>query len=101
MAKEYMLSTMDNPWNPFRNFDEWLQFDTSHNYNTLGYVARIANTDSDMDDETYSKAVNAAIDDILKYNPLDVYIRVSEDTDTDAIAKEYHKKNKDLLLVES
>ena len=85
--KEYMLSTIDNPWNPFKNFDEWLQFDLSHSYNTLGYVARIANTDSDMDDKEYSEQVNKAIDDILKYNPLPIYIRVDESTDTKAIAE--------------
>lgn len=81
-----MLSTIDNPWNPFKNFDEWLQFDLSHSYNTLAYVARIAKTDSEMDDETYSDQVNKAIDEILKYNPLPIYIRVSEETDTKAIA---------------
>jgi|GEM_PF-541875 len=87
-TKEYMLSTIDNPWNPFKNFDEWLQFDLSHNYNTLGYIARIAKTDSEMDDETYQKAINKAIYEILKYNPLPIYIRVSEETDTKAIANE-------------
>ena len=66
--KEYMLSTIDNPWNPFKNFDEWLQFDLSHSYNTLAYVARIAKTDSEMEDKTYSDQVNKAIDEILKYN---------------------------------
>ena len=86
--KEYMLSTIDNPWNPFKNFDEWLQFDLSHSYNTLAYVARIAKTDSEMDDKTYSDQVNKAIDDILKYNPLPIYIRVSEETDTKKIAEE-------------
>ena len=90
MAKEYMLSTIDNPWNPFHNFDEWLEFDTTHNYNSLNYVARIANTDSDMNDDIYAEAVNKAIDDILKYNPLPIYIRVSADTDTKAIANENH-----------
>jgi len=85
MAKEYMLSTVDNPWNPFKNFDEWYEFDVSHSYNTLAYVARIANTNSDMDDSTYTKEVNKAIDDILKYNPLPIYIRVSEDTDISKI----------------
>lgn len=83
-----MLSTIDNPWNPFKNFDEWLQFDLSHSYNTLAYVARIAKTDSEMDDKTYSAQVNKAIDEILKYNPLPIYIRVSEETDTKAIANE-------------
>lgn len=91
--KEYMLSTVDNPWNPFTNFDEWYEFDISHGYNSLAYLARIAKTDSDMSDSEYAKAVNAAIDDILKYNPLPIYIRVSEDTDMNAIHDDILKTN--------
>jgi len=89
MEKEYMLSTIDNPWNPFTNFDEWYAFDISHSYNTLAYVARIAKTDSDMDDSTYRQEVNRAINDILKYNPLPIYVRVSEDTDTRKMVSEH------------
>lgn len=87
-TKEYMLSTIDNPWNPFKNFDEWFEFDISHNYNTSAYLARIAQTDSEMDDKTFNRKVNEAIDEIIKFNPLPIYIRVSEETDTKTIAEE-------------
>ena len=31
--EEYMLSTIDNPWNPFTNFTDWFSFDTLRGYN--------------------------------------------------------------------
>ena len=34
MESEYMLTTIDNPFNPFTNFDDWYAFDTSKGYNT-------------------------------------------------------------------
>lgn len=82
MVKEYMLTTLDNPWNPFVNFEEWLQTDIAKGYNTLGYVARIAKTDSDMNDELYLTKVNEAIDEIVKFNPTNLYVKVDEQTNT-------------------
>ena len=37
-----MLTTTDNPYNPFKNFDEWFMYDTEKGYNSCGYLARIA-----------------------------------------------------------
>lgn len=73
-----MVTTMDNPWNYFTNFDEWYAFDTSHGYdvigepyNTLNYVARIAEEkglNSTMVPEEYEAVVNEAVDEIVKMN---------------------------------
>ena len=46
MVTEYMLTTIDNPYSPFTQFDEWLEFDTLKGYNTCGYLARVAKTSS-------------------------------------------------------
>lgn len=70
-----MITTMDNPYNYWTEFDEWYAFDTSHGYeilgqpyNTLNYIARIANTDSDMSPKDYNEAVNHAVDEIFRLN---------------------------------
>lgn len=49
-VKEVMLSTSDNPFNPFNQFKEWYAFDLSHGYNTLGYLAAVAETDESQFD---------------------------------------------------
>ena len=39
---EYMLTTVDNPFNPFTEFDEWFAFDRQMGYNTPSFLDRIA-----------------------------------------------------------
>ena len=43
MANEVMLTTIDNPYNPFEQFDLWLLCDKDKGYNTCEYLARIVN----------------------------------------------------------
>ncbi|WP_458459241.1 hypothetical protein [Pseudobutyrivibrio sp.] len=77
------VTTMDNPYDFFDEFDEWYAFDISHGYdvigqpyNTLNYVARIAQTNSDMTEEEYEDAVNEAVEDIIKMNLTGNYRKV-------------------------
>ena len=32
MTNEYMLSTIDNPFNPFTQWDDWLRYDEDKKY---------------------------------------------------------------------
>ena len=70
------LSTIDNPYNPFDNFDEWLVYDVTHGYNTCGYLARIARTSDQLTDEENNEEVEHAIDEIIKYDFENKYIKV-------------------------
>ena len=38
------LTTFDNPYDPFDQFDQWYMFDTDKGYNSAAYLARIAKT---------------------------------------------------------
>ena len=51
MESEYMLTTIDNPFNPFTNFDDWYAFDTSKGYNTCAYLDRICNSSENFTEE--------------------------------------------------
>lgn len=80
-----MVTTLDNPYDYWKEFDEWYAFDTSHGYevigepyNTLNYLARIANTDSDMSKNDYEEAVNDAVDEIVRLNLTGNYKKVFE-----------------------
>lgn len=73
------LTTLDNPYNPFTQFDEWYQYDITYGYDTCGYLARIAKTSSELSDTDYDDEVNRAIDEILKYNPLNIYVKVKKE----------------------
>ena len=76
MANESMITTIDNPYNYFTQFDEWLAFDTEQGYNTLSYLARIAKTSPDMTTEEEDAEIGRAIDEILRLNVLGIYKRV-------------------------
>lgn len=67
------LTTFDNPYNPITQFDEWNAFDVRKGYNTSSYLARIAFTSPDLPPADYEDAVEAAVDEALKYDVLGIY----------------------------
>ena len=78
-TKEYMLTTKDNPWNPFTHFDEWFAFDESHGYCSCGLLARISTSTDELSDEIENKQNEMAIDEIIKLDPFGIYKKVSRD----------------------
>lgn len=74
---DYMLTTTDNPWDPFTQWDEWLSFDTNRGYNTSGMVARIAVTSHDLSEADQARSIQMAIDDIVRENVLGLYTKVA------------------------
>lgn len=74
MVEEVMLTTKDNPYDPFTQFDQWYLFDELKGYHSCGYLARIANTSSDLSDEDNNLLIDIAIEDIIAMQP-DIYTR--------------------------
>lgn len=74
---QHMLTTVDNPYDPFDRFDEWYAWDTIHGYYTAAYLARITITSSELSDRDQELAVEYAIDEIVRENILGVYRKVS------------------------
>ena len=67
-VKEYMLSTSDNPYNPFTQFREWYAFDVANGYNTCSYLARICEYTDDVSDREERLSINDAIEEALMFN---------------------------------
>ena len=76
MNSEVMLTTFDNPYDPFSQFDDWFLFDVEKGYNSCAYLARIAKTSESLTDEENTTEVERAIDEILKYDFLDIYKKI-------------------------
>ena len=55
MAKQCMLTTIDNPFNPFTEFKDWFLFDCEKGYNSCSYLARIARTSDALTEEEQAK----------------------------------------------
>ena len=79
MANEVMLTTIDNPYNPFEQFDLWLLFDKEKGYNTCEYLARIVNLTNDMSEKEIEVATDRAIDDIIINDPFGIYKKVTSE----------------------
>lgn len=75
---DHMLTTIDNPFNPFTQFDEWYQFDTQSGYNTLSFLARVCPDTSNLTDTDANELIEESIDEIIKLNPLGIYRKVAE-----------------------
>ena len=84
---EHMLTTVDNPFNPFNNFDKWYEYDRdlARNQNRpdcLSYQARIAHNyglSSQMPEGIYQRVIEEVIEDIVKYNVTGKYMMVTEE----------------------
>ena len=77
------LTTIDNPFNPNTQWDDWLRYDEDHGYYTTSYLARIAKTSDELSSADYLDAVEQAIDEICELNLLGLYTKliVYEDND--------------------
>jgi hypothetical protein len=77
---EYMLTTVDNPFNPFTEFDEWLVFDEGHGYYTNGLLARVAKLSDELSEADQALAIRYAIDEVVELNVSGVHRKVSRDS---------------------
>ena len=77
--KQYALTTVDNPYNPFDQFKEWFSFDTDHGYNSCSRLMRIAELSDEMTDMEENAEIERAIDVIIKNDFMNVFTKVSQD----------------------
>lgn len=73
---DYMLTTYDNPYNPFTQFELWFKFDMLLGYNTCGLLDQTASTNFVQSQELNEKDSLDAIDYIVAKNPV-IYKKVS------------------------
>ena len=73
---ECRLTTFDNPYDPFKQFNSWFLFDIEKGYNSCGYLARIARTTDQMSDTENEEEIERAIDEIIQYDFMNIYKKV-------------------------
>ena len=82
MLQEFMLTTFDNPFDPFEQFTSWFLFDVEKGYNTCSYLARIAKISDELSEKEVNEEIERAIDEIIKYDFRNIYKKVSRQTVT-------------------
>lgn len=73
------ITTIDNPYDPIDQFEQWILFDELHGYYTCSHLARLANVSSLMSEEEYDHAVETAIDEIVLNDPTGLYKKIIKD----------------------
>lgn len=73
-----MITTIDNPHDPFTDYKKWYEFDEAAGYHTCSYLARIAKTSDNLSEVDNDLANEQAIDEIIKENILGIYKKVQK-----------------------
>lgn len=71
----FLLTTIDNPWNPFTQWSKWFYEDQRLGYDTPGLLARFSASSEVVSDE----AIDKAMSEIVKYNFSDKHIKVTKE----------------------
>lgn len=75
-----MLTTKDNPYSPFDQFELWQLFDIEMGYQTCERLGKIIQLEDDMSDLEKEAAMDRAIDEIIKHDPLHIFVRATENS---------------------
>ena len=74
----HMLTTVDNPYDPFIEYDEWYAFDEGSGYRTTALLDRVIQTSHDLSQTDQDQAIEDAIDEIVEINASGVHRKVAE-----------------------
>lgn len=79
MASRCMLTTIDNPYNPFDQFIPWFLFDEEKGYRSCAYLGRVARTSNQFSEEENEMEIERAIDEIIQYDFRNIYKKVRQE----------------------
>lgn len=74
--KETWVTTLDNPFDPFKEAENWKRFDEDHGYHTTSLICRFLVDSDEFDEETYRECLESAVDDVVRFNPTGNYRKV-------------------------
>lgn len=80
MFRQATATTVDNPFNPFDDFDSWFRFDIEKGYYTSSKLGRLTKLTENMTEKEENEEVERAVDELIKIDPLDIYIKVVRET---------------------
>ena len=77
--KRVMLTTVDNPYDPFDNFTEWYEYDTRAGHHSTAFLARLTFTSDQLSEEQQQLDTEKAIDEIVFENVSGVHRKVTRE----------------------
>lgn len=73
-----MLTTIDNPYDPFTQYEEWDAYDQQMGYYSCSYLARVAYISDELSRADRAKIIEEAIDEIISYDVVGFYKKVTK-----------------------
>ncbi len=69
------LTTFDNPYDPFDDFDNWYLFDKDKGHDSCELLARVSQASDDLSEVENNELNSEAIDSIIVNDPLNIYTK--------------------------
>lgn len=88
MDTDSMLTTFDNPFDPFDDFTSWWLFDIEKGYNTCSLLARICKDSEDFSTIEENEDRERAINDIVDNDFLNIYKKVTRNNENEVTETE-------------
>ena len=77
--KVSMLTTIDNPYDPFEDFASWFVYDSEKGYNSCGLLAIMAGISDSFTEDVNDYLINEAIDSIIEDDFLHIYKKIEKE----------------------
>lgn len=81
MMKEVMLTTIDNPFDPFTRWEDWYNYDLYLDHGCCEIIGRLSAASSSVSPASQQHEYEAAIDSFIKHDPLRIYKKVYKELD--------------------
>lgn len=69
MDRALAVTTVDNPYDPFTEFDDWYRLDMLYGYNTCGWLASLTTSHTEASEFDQKDSIEFAIDQMVELFP--------------------------------
>lgn len=76
MSRCCLISTVDNPYDPYTQFDAWFRYDVDKGYNSCALLDRVARTSDALSEEENNAEIERAIDSIIKFDFQNIFKKI-------------------------
>lgn len=65
-----LLTTTDNPFDPFENFEDWMNYDIANGYYTCEKIDRLSITSNSLSENENLDSINDAMEELIKFGAI-------------------------------
>jgi hypothetical protein len=76
LATFFALTTIDNPFDPIDDYENWFAFDSANHYDCCQLLARFSKSNDEFSVPENISEDERAIDEIVRFDPTNKYKKV-------------------------